>query len=824
MRSRLKGRSDSLMSRLVGYFLLLSLFTVGLVGFTVYWQAAESLKESIVNRLQTAIVLKEDNLTLWTGEQRRNLAFIAWLPEVQIQAGRLTSAPPGDPVHQEAYSVLARYLSYVVVSLSDAEELFILDLAGNVILSTYKPHEGAARADAPFFLDGRSNTTLPPFYIEPETTRLKLTAATPIFNADKRRVAVLAAHLNLARIERATREYSGLGESGETYLVTADHRFVSAPRLLEPGRFPDAARSPGIDAALAGQSGSALYSNYQDVPVIGVYAWLPDLQAALLAEMSQDEAFAPARRLAWIVTGIGLLSAILLTAGVYLLSRQIARPILAIAETAKKVTAGDLAQVAPVMTADEVGVLAQAFNQMTARLRLLYEGLEQRVAERTVALTVANQRLQQEIAERCKAEETLRLQNEYLAALHEISLKIISRLNLPELLQDLVMRAGQLLHTPHGFVYLVTPGGQEMECRVGIGVFARPFSVRRQSGEGLTGRAWQSGRTLAIDNYSRWSGRIEQPELDQLGAAVGVPLISGHQVVGVIGLARGLGAQDERPFSEDELAFLNRFAQLAAIALDNVWLYTRAAEARAEAEAANRAKSAFLATMSHELRTPLNAIIGFTRLVRRKGAESLPARQLENLDRVLVSAEHLLKLINTILDIAKIEAGGLEVRPQSFAVPDLVADCVTTAQPLLRPAVTLAQTIASGIPAVYSDPDKVRQILLNLLSNAAKFTHQGEITVHCHQEADRLRLVVQDTGIGIPADALAHIFEAFYQADASTTRQYSGTGLGLSISRKLARMLGGELTVASQEGVGSVFTLEIPLDYRGPFVVTKPPA
>ncbi len=246
--------------------------------------------------------------------------------------------------------------------------------------------------------------------------------------------------------------------------------------------------------------------------------------------------------------------------------------------------------------------------------------------------------------------------------------------------------------------------------------------------------------------------------------------------------------------------------------------------ARREAERASHAKSTFLANMSHELRTPLNAIIGFTRIVRRKGLEQLPKKQIENLDKVLVSADHLLGLINTILDIAKIEAGRMEVQATSFNLRPLIETAVTTIQPLVKsPAVDLHTDIPADLPKIYSDQDKLKQILINLLSNAAKFTHVGEIRVGANAANGLLKITVSDTGIGIPPNAVEKVFDEFQQADSSTTRAYGGTGLGLSISRHFARLLGGDISVKSEEGKCSEFTLVLPQSYGDTILPTTSP-
>ena len=289
--------------------------------------------------------------------------------------------------------------------------------------------------------------------------------------------------------------------------------------------------------------------------------------------------------------------------------------------------------------------------------------------------------------------------------------------------------------------------------------------------------------------------RIGKESLSYLG----VPIKSGSESIGVLSVQ---STEQEDHFDEASLNLLTTIAANAGAAIANARLYTEAQEAQRMADEANKAKSAFLATMSHELRTPLNAIIGFTRIVKRKAQGSLPEKQIDNLGKVQSSAEHLLGLINSILDLAKIEAGRIDVVPVEFEVRPLIDLCLATAQPLLRPGVTLSKNVPSGIPTIYSDADKIKQILLNLLSNAAKFTHEGQIVLSCEWRAasDELspaarnsdsRLInndyvfsttVTDSGIGMTEEQLSRVFEEFQQADATTTREYGGTGLGLPIS------------------------------------------
>ena len=229
-------------------------------------------------------------------------------------------------------------------------------------------------------------------------------------------------------------------------------------------------------------------------------------------------------------------------------------------------------------------------------------------------------------------------------------------------------------------------------------------------------------------------------------------------------------------------------------------------------ETANRHKSDFLASMSHEFRTPLNAIIGYACLVRRATEGQIAPLQEENLQDLLNNAERLLNLIDSLLDFARIEAGKMEVRVEPVRVQEVIHGAASTIESMLNvDRVRLIREIASDIPALNTDREKFRQIILNLLGNAVKFTERGQIRIAASQENGSFKLVVSDTGIGIEKKDLDEIFERFHQGDLSTTKKYRGTGLGLAIVKQFVNLLGGEVVVESEVGKGSMFTVTLPL-------------
>lgn len=250
------------------------------------------------------------------------------------------------------------------------------------------------------------------------------------------------------------------------------------------------------------------------------------------------------------------------------------------------------------------------------------------------------------------------------------------------------------------------------------------------------------------------------------------------------------------------------------------------AKAVKDAEEASKAKSSFLAKMSHELRTPLNAIIGYSEILREDAVDDGDTRTAEDLDKILNAARHLLGLINDVLDISKIEAGKMDLYLEEFDLARVINEVIATAQPLIaKKGNTLALECPKDIGLMHADATKLRQMLLNLLSNASKFTEKGTITLRAarHPEDGTIEIAVSDTGIGMTPEQLGRLFQAFSQADASTSSKYGGTGLGLAISKQFAQMMGGDITVTSKHGSGSTFTIRLParVEQKKPKVINQ---
>jgi GAF domain-containing protein len=417
--------------------------------------------------------------------------------------------------------------------------------------------------------------------------------------------------------------------------------------------------------------------------------------------------------------------------------------------------------------------------------------------------------------------ENTRLLNELRESLQQQTatadvLKVISRtaFELQPIFDTLVENAVRLCEAERAFLFLFDGKLLRSAATYNVSPELREFVDNNPIAPGrhsISARAALERRTVHVpdiqgDPEYAYAVRDERP----IRTTLAVPMLKGDDLVGTITIYR----LELKPFTDKQIALVETFADQAAIAIENVRLFDEIQEKSRQLAEASERKSQFLASMSHELRTPLNAIIGLTEMMVTNAARFGTEKALEPLRRVNAAGTHLLSLINEVLDLSKIEAGKLELNPERVNLARLIDEVIGTAGQLAEKNKNRLVVDAQDNPgALTADSMRLKQILLNLLSNACKFTKEGEVALRTRRVTDGrdwVELAVADSGIGMTAEQQAKLFQDFTQADSLTARRYGGTGLGLAISRKLARMMGGDVTVTSEPGKGSVFTVRLP--------------
>ena len=404
---------------------------------------------------------------------------------------------------------------------------------------------------------------------------------------------------------------------------------------------------------------------------------------------------------------------------------------------------------------------------------------------------------------------------EELRALGEVSQAVNSTLDLQTVLSTIVAKAVQLSDTDGGSIYVHDEAQQEFQLQANYGMSDDLIAALKEHHTDISGAVAgtaKQGEPVQVPDMQAEAPMPANELMLRAGyrARLLVPLMRFNEVMGALVVRRKAPGE----FSKNTIDLLRTFAAQSVLAIQNARLFQEIEEKGRQLELASQHKSQFVASMSHELRTPLNAIIGLTEMMVTNAPRFGTEKAAEPLKRVHRAGQHLLGLINQVLDLSKIEAGKLELNPESVSLAPLVDEVVGTARQLAQQNKNnLVVEAQEKLGMLTVDPMRLRQILLNLLSNACKFTSQGEVKLRVRKVADGriwVEFAVADTGIGMTPEQQAKLFEEFTQADSSTARRYGGTGLGLAITRKLARMMGGDVMVASEPGKGSIFTVRLP--------------
>jgi len=631
-----------------------------------------------------------------------------------------------------------------------------------------------------------------------------LTVAVP---AGEFGVEVTVAEVNLKAIWDVVSRIR-IGKAGYAYVVDTLGHLVAHPDISLVLQKRDVSALPQVRAARAAratrtdESVGMVAPGLQGGQFLTAYAPITPVGWLVFVEQPLGEAFAPLQ--ASIVRSIILfaLGLVLSVLASVLLARRMVAPIRMLQAGAARIGAGDLSHRIDVRTGDELQALADEFNRTAAQLQESYAGLEQKIEARTRELS--------------KALEEVR-------ALGEVGRAVSSSLELETVLTTIVSHAVQLCGAAGGAIYEYDEPAEEFHLRATEGLPEEYLQIARRTparkGEGATGRLAITPEPIEIPDIAA-PGAYESRIRDALlrtghRALLAVPLLREGRVMGSLVVFRktvgGVGP--------DVVNLLQAFATQSALAIQNARLFREIEDKGRQLEIASKHKSQFLANMSHELRTPMNAIIGVTEMLLEDAQALGQEEQIEPHERILRAGKHLLALINDILDLAKIEAGKMELHLEPFEIAPLVEDVVTTIRPLAeKNGNQVVLDCPADVGTMRADAMRVRQALLNLASNAGKFTERGLVTVAVARRGDDGRdwitFAVSDTGIGMTAEQMAKLFEEFTQADASTTRKYGGTGLGLAISRRFCRMMGGDITVESTPGQGSTFTIRLPAEVQ----------
>jgi PAS domain S-box-containing protein len=422
-----------------------------------------------------------------------------------------------------------------------------------------------------------------------------------------------------------------------------------------------------------------------------------------------------------------------------------------------------------------------------------------------------------DITQRKNAEEAIERRNTYLAASAEIGRLVTSTLDLDTIFSRTVNLVRDRFGFYHAAIFVVEETGFNAVLQEATGEAGEQMKSEQHSlvvgSNSVVGEVTQTGEPRVVNDVLLSPLHKQNPLLVKTRAEAAIPLRIGDRIIGALDIQ----SIQVNAFSEDDVAVLQTLADQVAVAIDNARSYDLSVQAVKEMREIDRLKSQFLANMSHELRTPLNSIIGFSRVILKGIDGPITDLQQNDLTAIYNSCQHLLGLINDILDLSKIEAGKMELAIEEVNITEVVNSVMSTATGLIKDKpIKLLKDMPEELPTANADAIRVRQVLLNLLSNAAKFTDEGTVTVNARIQPGpagqpEIKISVTDTGPGISEQDQTKLFQAFSQVDDSPTRKTGGSGLGLSISQRLIHLHGGQIGIESEVGKGSTFYFTLPI-------------
>ncbi len=766
------GMRGGLGKTLLIAFLLLTIVPLSFLAVLTYNQIRHDTRHKLVTSLETMAALKEAHLLDWVrGYEHQLRLFAGALEQDADLASQLAAFVADDP-------------TLLALSLVDVH-------TGEVLASTDAAQTD--RMELGPLVEGDGVLAVAPSLLATSQPILAIRYAW----GDR----ILVGQLSWDSLQRLVTAYDAPAEGQYTTLITSDGWMLSSEGLALLSAETLGSASQGIVETLQRQNGSGAYANLVGAPVFGAYRWNPELQAGILIEQSQLEALATGNTLTALVVGATLAVALITSALAAVVTRRVTRPIVQLAETAARMARGDLEQQVTIARKDEIGILARAFNRMAAELTVLYGDLEAKVAERTRQLEEANRQTNYYLVQ--------------LATSAEVARVATSIRDLEPLLTTVVGLIGRAFELHHAAIYLLDDSGQWSgvalsPCQTGDGdsrawsegVQVRDSSLVSQVAANRKPRVVREGDIAAPD----FGDGVVEAVQASVACEMAVPLRVRDRTLGVLDL------QSIRPndFGENELEVYQSLADQISIAIENARAYAVERETVERLRELDRIQSQFLTNMSHALRTPLNSIIGFSRVLIKELDGPLNEMQRADLLAIYDSGRQLLGLINDMLDLSQLQLGVAPFSPGEVDLAEIIEGVMATARALARgKAVQLYEDVPENLPILYTDGQRVRQVILALLSNAVKFTGKGNIHLSVVSKDGQITISVKDTGAGIPVEELGSILLDARHVEPEGDGKVPG--FGLAISKRVVERLGGQIWVDSVEGIGSTFTFTLPI-------------
>ncbi|MBT3932667.1 MAG: response regulator [Bacteroidetes bacterium] len=800
-----------------------------------YVQRVNVIKTRTFDKLTAIRDLKVEHLDYWLAENRRNLILLS----KNLEGEYLEEISSNKILDQNDNRILGIIRDLLILNeknISSILELYIINPnTGFVQISTNQFSEGLDKSEYTYFTEPMRTQKLfiNEIYYSKLSQNHEIAFSAPIFctKHDKSHVTgIVVARVDLKNsLYKILSDRVGLGRTGETLIVNKDVVALNELRWHDNAPLNLQIEAEAAMYASQGKTGITITTDYRGEKILAAYTYIPETGWGFVCKQDLYELNAPIRDMIKNFIILFLMSAFLIYATALILGNAISKPILDMFAISNRVKSGDLIARNEVQSKDELGSLAQSINELidsVASKEIIQNGvmnlsstlIEQssiqgfgsRVLKKLLEITNSNMGVFYILNERISKfepssfigiDESLLKNINYKAPEGEIGNVLLTK--------DIYY----LKEIPDEAVYKfqTTAGNIEPKEILSIPILIDNTIVALVS-------------LVNIHNFSRECNVIIQQSWLNINSSYSSIIANERTRILAENLAnvnQKLEAQTEE-LQEQKEEMQSQSDELEKISKNLIEQNIELDAQRVQVEEANRLKSQFLSNMSHELRTPLNSILTLSRVTIDQARDNLSKEHIHYLEIVERNGKQLLRLINDILDLSKIEANFVDLNPKKFRIDNTIEMVVESLSPLSeKKNLVLTTQHLDDLPDLESDEQKIHQILTNIIGNAIKFTNRGSITVITSSDAQRISISVKDTGIGIHADMISSIFREFKQVDSSSSRSYEGTGLGLAIAEKTVKLLGGEISVESEPLVGSTFTLTIPIKWWGSLSATE---